>query len=211
MMRTVYLHGRLKKFGFKHRLSVATLGEAVRAFSCQVDGFDAELRKGSYQIVVGDKKTGYQLGEDQINDFKMGQGDLHIMPAVKGAKRGGIMKIILGVALIGAAFLFAPAAGGLAAGIGGTGFTYGNMALMGVGLALAGASQMLTPKQKTKKSKSDESFTIQGPGNAYEQGNPVPLVYGHNVIVGSQLISGGVDIQDYAKAKAAAAAQNGAA
>lgn len=192
-MRNIYLYGRLaKKFGHHHRLDVATAGEAVRAFMVNHADFEKEMRKGSYHVVRGKEiDTGFSLGEAEINDFKLGSGDLHIVPVIKGSKRGGFLKIILGVVLVGAALFMGigtPLLGGL-----GIGATWGNVAMLGVGLALAGVSQMLAPEESDEK--KNDSFTMSGPGNVYEQGYPIPLIYGH-VITGTLLGSGAVDIED---------------
>jgi predicted phage tail protein len=75
--------------------------------------------------------------------------------------------------------------------------TYSNLAMVGLGLTLVGVSQMLTPKTPGKSSATkDDSFLLSGPGNMYEQGNPVPLVYGR-CITGSVLISAGIDVESY--------------
>jgi predicted phage tail protein len=196
-MRKIHLHGALgKKYGAVFELEVMTAGEAVRALSANLPGFMMDIREGAWHVVRGDDvDNGFDLDEDDIASFKLGRGDLHIVPHVAGSKRGGLLKIILGVALLGAAFAFS--GGALATPImGGAlgGATYGNMAMIGVALALAGVSSMLAPEEKDESSKNDSSFTMSGPGNSYEQGSPIPLVYGE-VITGGVLVSGGIDVE----------------
>lgn len=196
-MRKIHLHGALgKKYGVLYELEVATAGEAIRALSANLPGFMMDIREGAWHVVRGDDVDhGLDLGEDDIGTFKLGRGDLHIVPHVAGSKRGGLLKIILGVALVGAAFAFSggalatPIMGGALAGA-----TYGNMAMIGVALALAGVSSMLSPQEKDESGKNDSSFTMSGPGNSYEQGSPIPLVYGE-VITGGVLVSGGIDVE----------------
>lgn len=209
MMRNIYLYGRLEKqFGRCYRMNTATAGDVVRAIGSQIPEFIKELEKGSYHLIRGPRKSGLSLGLEDVNSFHLGDADLHIIPLIAGRKNGGgALKIILGVALIGAAIFLAPGVGlaGLATPIGGGmlgGLTYGNLAMLGIGLALAGAASMLSPQEKTKQksSNSDASYTLSGPGNAYEQGNPVPLVYGET-LTGSVMISGGVDIEQIGKYK----------
>ena len=195
MMRNVYLYGRLaRKFGKHIRLEVTTAAEAVRALMVNFKDFEKEIRKGSYHVVRGkDLDNGLSLDETEVSEFKLGTGDLHIAPFVKGSKRGGILKIILGVALAGAALFMgigAPFLGGL-----GVGATWGNVAMLGVALAAAGVSQLLAPEEEDQK--KNDSFTMSGPINIYEQGYPIPLVYGR-VITGTLLVSGSVDIEDIA-------------
>lgn len=192
-MRKVFLHGALaKKYGEVFELEVETAGEAVRALSTNFHGFSADIREGAWHVVRGDDPDkGFDLGEDDIIAFRLGRGDLHIIPYVAGSKRGGLLKIVLGVALIGLSFGMGFATPILGGALGGA--TYGNMAMLGVALAIGGVSQMLAPEEKSEN-EDDSSFTMSGPGNSYEQGSPIPLVYGE-VITGGVLVSGGIDIE----------------
>ncbi len=191
-LRTIHLHGALgAKYGKRFRLDVTTAGEAVRALSANFPTFLKDLRDGAWHVVRGKKiDSGVDLNEDDVATFRLGKGDLHILPYVAGSKRGGMLKVILGAVLVGAAFLFT--GGALATPIIG-GITGSQVALMGAVVALSGVSSLLAPEEKGKN-KDDNSFTFSGPGNTYDQGNPVPLVYGR-VITGGQLISGGIDIE----------------
>jgi predicted phage tail protein len=194
MMRNIVLHGRLKKeFGPSFRLDVETAAEAIRAIGLQVPAFIESLKEGSYQVIRGRRHGGMHLTLEDVSDFRLGGADLHIVPMVRGSKSGGgALKAILGVALIGASVFLS--GGTLAAPIMGSGVTYGNLAMMGVALSLAGVGSLLSSPEETK-SKDDDSFTLSGPGQSYEQGSPVPLIYGE-VITGSVMISGGIDIED---------------
>lgn len=196
-MRKIYLHGSLgEKYGKAFDLDVRTAGEAIRALSANFSDFQTTLRDGAWHVVRGKKPaTGIELGVEDISSFNLGKGDLHIVPAVAGSKKnGGLLKVILGAVLIGAAFMFtggalsAPLMGGALGGITGT-----QMALMGAAVAVAGISSMLAPEEKASDD-DESSHTMAGPGNTYDQGAPVPLVYGE-VITGGVLISGGVDIE----------------
>lgn len=196
-MRKVYLHGHLgERFGEVYELEVSTAGEALRALGANFRDFMSVLRDGFYEVVRGDKDTGHALDLEDINEFRLGhdKADLHFIPVLAGAKRGGLLKAIIGVALVGVAVF---ASGGTLAGAvlpGLSGVTWGNVAMIGLGLAVAGASQLLTPQDKKKDESSDQSYSLSGASNTYEQGNPVPLVYGE-AIVGGHLISAGIDIE----------------
>ncbi len=194
-MRKVHLHGHLKKFGEILNLDVLTAGEAIRAISMQIPEFCATLKEGSYYVIRGDRKTGYGLNVEHINELRLGTGDLHIVPAVAGRKEGGgILKAILGVALVGAAIFFS--GGTLAMPIvGSSGITWGNVAILGASIALAGVSAMLTPTDTKTGEKSDESFSISGPSSSMAQGSVIPLVYGE-VVTGGHVISAGMDIEN---------------
>lgn len=195
-MRDIYLHGALgEKYGKVFRLSVATAGEAVRALAANFPEFLRDLHDGAWHVVRGKKvDTGFSLDETQLGTFKLGSSDLHFVPYVAGSKRGGLLKIILGVVLIGAAFVFSggalatPIAGGALGGV-----TYGNMAMIGAAVALAGVSSLLSPEEKSEDDKQN-SFTFAGPENSYEQSAPIPLVYGE-IITGAVMVSGGLDIE----------------
>jgi len=196
-LRKVYLHGALgEEFGREFELNVKTAGEAIRALSANFPQFLQRIREGAWHVVRGKSvEKGMSLGEDDISTFNLGRGDLHIMPAVAGSKNsGGLLKIILGAVLVGAAFLFTggalaqPIMAGALGGVTGT-----QLALVGVAVAVAGVSQLLAPEEESKDD-DDSSFTMAGPGNTYEQGQPVPLVYGE-VYTGGVLISGGIDIE----------------
>ncbi len=197
-MRNIVLHGSLaKKYGKSFKLNVKTAAEAIRALSANFPSFMNDIREGAWHLVRGnDPDRGLSLDETQVANFRLGKGDLHIVPFVAGSKRGGLLKVILGVVLIGAAFVLTAGAG-LGAAIGGGalgGITGTQVALFGAAIALAGVSSLLAPEEKADDTEKQDSFTMSGPGNSYDQGNPVPLVYGE-VITGGVLLSGGVDIE----------------
>lgn len=198
-MRNIVLHGRLKaKFpGSPFRLEVASVQEVVRALSANLPGFRTEIGKGSYRIIVGDRKKGEVLTEDLLTFHLPQNRAIHIIPAATGNKRSGIGKTILGVALIAVATV---ASGGFAAGAGtvfGTGLSWGTVGLMGASLAFGGVAQLLTPTPKTPSMSNYErpedrpSFLLGGQVNTTLQGNPVPLI-GGRMRTGSLVISAGI-------------------
>jgi predicted phage tail protein len=207
MMRTIHLHGKLgKEFGQSHRFEVETAGEALRALNCAFPKrFCAALDGGYYKIVRGDKRSGMQLDLDLVNQLKLGSADLHVIPVAKGAAMSqsakGTTKIVLGAALIGGAVFFSGgvlatpllSAGSAGAGLFG-GLTYGNVALLGLGLVLAGASTLLTKPQVNTAS---NSLNVNGGniGNSGQQGNGIALIYGE-CLVGTTPISAWSDVED---------------
>ena len=197
MMRTVHLHGALgEKHGSEFRLDVRTAGEAIRALHVNLPGFTQDIMDGEWELVRGELEDGFRLGLPEVNDFNLGKADFHILPAVAGSAKGGggMVKAVLGVALIGAAVAFSGGALGGAIAIGGmsTGMTFGSMAFMGLALTVMGVATMLTPHKKATS--ENASFALNGPQNTYAQGSPVPLVYGR-MIVGSVLVSSGLDVE----------------
>lgn len=207
MMRTVHLHGKLgKEFGQSHRFEVATAAEALRALNCAFPvRFVNALEDGYYKIVRGDKRAGMQLDLDLVNQFNLGNAELHIIPVAKGAAMSktakGTTKLVLGAALIGGAIFFsggtlaAPliSSGGIAGGLFG-GLTYGNIALIGVGMVLAGAATLLS---KPAVNTASNSVSVNGGniGNSGQQGNAIPLIYGE-VMVGTTPIEAWSDVED---------------
>jgi predicted phage tail protein len=173
-MRAIHLHGRLSAFGGPFSLDVATPREAVRALAVQLPGFRQAMSHGAFRLVRGQPDTGLAFDLAGL-DFRLGnERELHIVPALRGAGRGGFGKIIMGAILIAAVFLTAGGAAvaaptlaageaaatmgtGVAAasGLGATAFTafgatvtYGNIAMLGAGMVLNGAASFLagTPK-----------------------------------------------------------------
>lgn len=195
-MHKIHLYGSLaKKFGRIFELDISTPSEAIRALCANFPDFAKTIREGAWTLTLGNsRRTGEKIGEDELS-FGMGKRDLHIAPAVQGSKNsGGALKIILGVALIGAAFLVPSALGvGMATPILG-GFTYSNVALLGLGIALSGASQLMS-NQKTSNDEDKGSFTFTGPVNMSNQGATIPLIYGFGVAVGSTPISASFEVE----------------
>jgi predicted phage tail protein len=133
------------------------------------------------------------LGEDELAR-PAGNEDIRIAPMPTGAKRGGLMQVVVGVALIVASFI-----PGLNAIAWGAMTLSGAMASMGMAMALGGLVQMLSPQQRALSAKdgpnNGASYNFNGPVNTTAQGNPVPLLYGE-LIVGSATISAGIYSED---------------
>lgn len=186
MLRNVHLHGSLRRrFGATFRLDVATAGEAGRALAAVVPGFREAVVGGWFRVVRGDRRTGLALGRGDL-DFRLGGADLHIVPVLAGAGgRSGLGKVIAGVFLIGAAFFFPGAIASIGTSTG-LGITAGQVAGLGVALALTGLGQLLAPKAKSTGDQS--SYLFEGGANVVTEGGPVPLAYGrfrvNPVIVG---------------------------
>lgn len=199
MMRSIHLHGRLKKeFGPTHRFDVETAGEALRALNCAYPGkFVGALKDGAFKIMRGDRFNGMSLDLDLVNELRLGAADLHIMPVAAGAANGkGTTKIILGSALIGGAIFLS--GGTLAAPLSaGLGVTWGNIATVGLGIALAGASTLLSKAstETAQNTANDTSFMTNGPGATGQQGSALPLIYGETMATPIQ-ISIDADIED---------------
>jgi predicted phage tail protein len=190
-MRTIHLHGALGvQFGERFEFEVETAGEALRAFNCAFPGaFIKALEGNTYRVVRGDIETGMDLDLDLVNQFKLGNAELHLIPVAEGAmysqRTKGTAKLVLGAALVGGAIFFsggtlaAPLAGLAtpAFGIAGMSVTWGNIALVGLGLALAGVSTLLT-KPASPTASNDVSAQGAATGDLGQQGAAIPLIYG---------------------------------
>lgn len=182
---TILLYGFLgKKFGKVHRYDVSSAAEAVRALNATLEGFkEAVIDGGSYKVLRGGKNP---ILETELHDPQSVKETLRIVPVVAGAKRGGLMGIIIGAVLI-AASIWMP---GLSA------VTANYLLGAGASMVLGGVAQMLfSPRATTGTSveaaENKPSYAFDGAVNTVAQGNPVPVCYG-KLLVGSQIISAGL-------------------
>ena len=200
MLRKLKLYGELAEFvGHKEfEIKVDSLAKAVSFLVNNFPQVEKYMNPQYYQVKVGN----YAVDKEEIH-HPIGQEDIHIVPVIAGAGRGGLGKILLGAALIGAAF-FVPNGLVFKEGIS-TGFGFANagklatgLVYLGASLALQGVSEMLFPLPKPKEFKSEQdpqlSFSFSGTQNTSRAGTPVPIVYGE-IVTGSVVISGAIDTQ----------------
>ena len=199
MLRKIKLYGALAKF-IGHRVleaDVATAAEAVRFLVANWPELERHMADQYYRVhTAGDDLTLEELHHPA-------SGDIKIIPVIGGAG-GSFGQILLGIALVGAAFLIGPAAGGflgIGAGLGGAGAGLvggafaSTIGILGVSLVLGGVAGLLTPTPKVAKDDNDprKSFSFSGIQNTARVGVPVPVVYGE-MLVGSVVVSAGIDI-----------------
>jgi predicted phage tail protein len=196
----IHLHGRLgRRLGRELvRLRVVSPAEAVRALCTMLPGAREALESGAYQVV---RQAGAGRLRRQRSDqaetlhrrFSPGEGALHIVPRVRGRKRGGFAKIILGTLLVAASF-FIPGAGLLGAGV----VTPGAVLGIGVSMALGGLAQLFAPKPKRPDSRSGERETsnlFADSQNNADPGSAIPVVFGV-AEVGSVVVSAAIKVED---------------
>ena len=210
-MRIVHLHGALgQEFGDSYQFEVATAGEALRALNCAFPGkFLAHIRRHSYRVVRGDPEDGFHLDADLLNSLKLGKADLHFIPVAQGAEMSknakGTTKLVLGGVVLGGAIflsggtLAAPLSGLSTAIPGALGLTYGNLALVGFGLMLAGVSTLLT-KPAAQTASNDVSVSGAADAATGSEGSAIPLIYGETLAPGIviSVASDSEDIDVYA-------------
>lgn len=211
-VRDIYLYGDLaEKFGKHHRFAADTVPEVIRAFKANYPKFFHAIHRGTYRVVRGfDAISGTDIPEQELGMI-LPETPLHIIPVPEGAGGSGksILTVVLGVVLIAAAVVFAPAAGGLAAGMAETAFTiplglgavtYGQIAMFGAILALSGLSQLFAPQpgvnDYTRGKDERQSHLFNGAVNRMEQGMALPVVYG-TYEVGSVVVSAGITINEH--------------
>ena len=211
-MKVVKVYGKLRELlgQCRFELNVSTPAQAFKALLInfpQLERFilDSEKDGVSYRMMVGR----HHIGEENFGDLALPFGErevFSIAPAIAGAG-SSFSRILLGVGLIGASFLF-PGAGlfGVqaigatgAAGLAGAGIatTIGvGLSAVGAGLVLGGVADMISPTpvpQQRKEAEQLESFTFSGIVNISRQGIPVPVVLGR-AYAGSVVISSGLDV-----------------
>ena len=195
MLRTVRLYGELAEFvGHKELDAVITsTADAIRFLVSNFPKLEAHMADRYYQVLVDD----YEIGKEDIHN-PIGQSDISIVPVITGAGGGG-GRTLLGLALIGVAFMLPVAVplaplkfGGLGGFVGANSF----IANIGLGLTLMGVNEMLFPLPKPQEFNNEQdpriSFSFSGVQNTSRAGTSHPIVYGE-IVTGSVVISAGID------------------
>ncbi|BEM24344.1 tail assembly protein [Serratia nevei] len=195
-LRTVRFHGpMIQLFGREFKYRAMTVTKAIDAMKNLLPGFErymleAHKRGLTFSIFVGKRN----VGQDEL-ELTKGSEEIHLVPVVIGSKRAGLFQTILGVALIGAAIVFSPAALGVFSATGG----WTTMAYTGAAMALGGVVQMLSPQmgglRMRQGPENKPSYAFGGPVNTTAQGNPVGVLYGTREI-GGAIISAGIYTED---------------
>lgn len=192
MLRKIRLYGQLAKFIGQRVLEadVETAAEAVRFLVTNWPELERHMADQYYRVSVGK----YDLAAEELHD-PAGQQDIKIMPVLAGA--GSVGRILLGVLLIGLAFI--PGVGAsLAAATYGSLTSVGTVLLgLGASLVLGGVAQLLSPVARVPQGSDSpddprRSFSFSGIQQTSRQGIPVPICYGE-MLVGSVVVSAGID------------------
>jgi len=211
-MVTIRLLGEAgRRYGRRFQLAVKTPAEALRALCLQIPG----LRQ--YLLESGDKGINWRV----VTDYAEGLEDEQLLwPMSKRlvlaplpAGRGGVGKIIAGVALVAFAIVTA------GAGLFGLGLGFGASTAIGIGaigasLIFGGVSELLTPTPKMPNVKGglgggssstsgrdrDEqlnSFAFDKSNANTVQGDVVPVLYGERIIGALPVLSFGLELQNF--------------
>lgn len=209
-MVTIRLLGEAgRRFGRRFQLAVKTPAEALRALCVQLP----ELRQ--YLLESGENGINWRVvTEDPMGldeDQMLWPMSKRMVLAPLPAGRGGVGKIVAGVALVALAVLLlpgAPLAGAL-------GFSIGGQAVAAIGsislsLIFGGVAEMLTPTPKMPtvggavgggptEGRSDDqlkSFTFDKSNANTIQGDVVPVLYGERIVGALPVLSFGLELQN---------------
>lgn len=222
MIQTVRLLGDLgQRYGVEHKYTnLRTPAEAIKLLCVNHPELQREL------VTAHEHGIGYRVIQAETDldypDLRLpiGQHDLIVTPVIAGSG-GGTGTILAGVALVAAAIILGPVAGGFI-GLGVAGVIGGAAATaigaIGASLILGGVSQLLSPQPTignlgSNRLGSGDSLSTDGPqsvirgtdgrqsyaytgaANTVGVGATIPVAYGE-VLIGSQLLSANVDVTD---------------
>lgn len=215
-MVTIRLVGEAgRRFGRKFQLAIKTPAEGLRALMLQIPGLREYLLQSGDKGVVWKVITDYaQDGIDEEQLLWPISQRLVLAPVPVG--RGGVGKIIAGVALVAAAIVLGPVAGGFL-GLGVTGFLGGGAATaigaIGASMIFGGVAELLTPTPKMPTVKGGmgrssatggrneveqlNSFTFDKSNANTVQGDVVPVLYGERIIGALPVLSFGLELQNF--------------
>jgi predicted phage tail protein len=211
-MVTIRLLGEAgRRFGRQFKLAVKTPAEAVRALCVQIPALRQYLMESEENGIHWRAITDHAAGLDEEGLLWPMSKRFVLAPIPAG--KGGVGKIIAGVALVAVSILFAPA-GAFAGGL----FTLGAQAVpivAGIGLSLAfgGIADLLTPTPKMpnvagpggigsgatsgrSREEQERSFTFDKSNANTQQGEVVPVLYGERIIGSLPVLSFGLELQN---------------
>lgn len=203
MLKKITLKGAMgKKFGRHHEYAVADFREALRAMCATIPGFKKYMSTAHIDGI----RFAFFSGRENIGieefDMAKGANEFVIMPIIEGAKRGGVLQVVIGAVALVAAFFTAGAsmaAWGAALSAGAMSAT---TVLTGIGISmmLGGVVQLLTPQPSMNVGASSSTdnkpnYAFGAPVNTVAMGYPVPVLYGEREI-GGAIISAGIFSSD---------------
>ena len=196
----VKLLGELgRKFGRSYEFMALNPKEIISALSNQLDGFKEYLANAHTNGIFFKLVTTTPEGID-YNECMMSCDDLVIAPVITGAGGSGgstLGKILVGVALIGLAFV--PGIGtAIIANTTATGMITGGSILfsLGAALVLGGIADLLTPTpKKPKDNETKSSYLFDRAAELTTQGMPIPLLYGEFLATSPLIVSSAISTE----------------
>lgn len=184
-MVEVKLLGELgRRFGRSYRFAANSPREVISALSNQLAGFK-EYFVNAHESGIGFKLIDEDPEGMMYENVLMPCRRLIIAPVISGSGSAG--RILLGVALVGLAFvsfgagsLFAGYAAATATSAAGFAAGSGVLFSLGLSLVLSGIASLLTPPVKDVQSDTarKDSFLFDRAAELTTQGQPVPVLYG---------------------------------
>lgn len=178
-MVEIRLHGPLAKaFGRRWELSIKSPAEAIQAIEANQPGIRKLImdlaRRG---MVFRVRSKVHDYSNDDVSMFLGTTRRIDIIPIVRGASAG--VRFVVGAVLVA----IGTVAGPLAPVFYSSGF----------GLMFGAVTEWLTytPKRGDESTEKERSWTLSGPTNTADQGNPVPVIYGE-VLTGGYPISAAI-------------------
>ena len=213
-MVTIRLVGEAgRRFGRKFQLAIKTPAEGLRALMLQIPGLREYLLESSDKGVAWKVITDHSPeGIDEEQLLWPISKRLVLAPVPVG--RGGVGKVVAGVALVAFAILV-PGLGATAATIFGTPFGAVSLGIGAIGASMlfGGVAVLLTPTPKmptvkggvgrssatTGRSQAEQlnSFTFDKSNANTVQGDVVPVLYGERIIGALPVLSFGLELQNF--------------
>ncbi|HFI9472216.1 TPA: tail assembly protein [Escherichia coli] len=179
-----------KHFGRHWHLKVRNTKQALDLIEANKPGFKAWMKRNiktydRYHIQITNKQ-GYKWSVDESEYQMMGQSDniakIRITPVPRGSGGSafGWFQTVVGAALLVVSAVMMPA-----------------LAPLGLSLMMGGIAQIISPQatnESVRQADNSDSFYFDGPQNTENQGNPVQLIYGEEILVGSQVVSSSITI-----------------
>ncbi|PYZ36431.1 tail assembly protein [Klebsiella aerogenes] len=194
----VQLGGALAhRFGRHWRLRASNAAQAINLIDANKPGLNAWIRRNAkaydrYHIQIT-TKSGATWSVDETEYMMRGAGKdiekIRITPIPKGrgGKTLGYVQVAVGAAMVVVgAFTEIFSAG-----------TSSALVVAGMSMMMGGLAQILSPQAKNpevRQADNSDSFYFDGPQNTSNQGNPVQLNYGEEILVGSQIASSSITI-----------------
>ena len=179
-----------KHFGRHWHLKVRNTKQALDLIEANKPGFKAWMKRNiktydSYHIQITNKQ-GHKWSVDESEYQMMGLSDniakIRITPVPRGSGGSafGWFQTVVGAALLVVSAVVMPA-----------------LAPLGLSLMMGGISQIISPQatnESVRQADNSNSYYFDGPQNTENQGNPVQLIYGEEILVGSQVVSSSITI-----------------
>ena len=210
-MVTIRLLGEAgRRFGRQFKLAVKTPAEAVRALCAQIPGLREYFLQSGENGIAWRAITEHPEGLDEEQLLWPLSKRFVLAPIPVG--KGGVGKIIAGVAIV--AFAIVTAGAGLfGLGLGFSAGTAIGIGAVGASLIFGGIADLLTPTPKMpnvagpggigsgatsgrSREEQERSFTFDKSNANTQQGEVVPVLYGERIIGSLPVLSFGLELQN---------------